>query len=337
MDLFIGIILGFVSTVVITAFLQKKKCVVQPDEVVVRMRGGLPHQIEQRSFFYLPLFEDIQIIKISPISLHFDFPKMQDHRNLPVDVSIQFQICFSVRDLLFLLKEVPDIQNALFWREQLYPIMLRILKERVPPNNSELRKIIEEVHLPFSAISIRQVEVFSAHTPLSSFDSNNIEDKKLRTAARRYFVSLEELEQYHDQIEKLLDTSSILQSKLLNRRDRIDNLHAEIVERQSFIRQYAAQLLLQTQQRFDHIQQQMRERASQLRKEAKNTSQEVMYRKIIEKEQQVLSSKVDLHEKKQSRLHQPLMQKIEKQLSGKVDMDTANQNKENQNKENPNE
>ena len=84
---------------------------------------------------------------------------------------------------------------------------------------------------------------------------------------------------------------------MLNRRDRIDNLHAEIVERQSFIRQYAAQLLLQTQQKFDHIQQQIRERASQLRKEAKNTSNEVMYRKIIDKEQQVLSSKVDLHEK----------------------------------------
>ena len=50
-------------------------------------------------------------------------------------------------------------------------------------------------------------------------------------------------------------------------RDRIDSLHAEIVERQSFIRQYAAQLLLQTQQ-IPIIQQQTR-RASQLRREAK--------------------------------------------------------------------
>jgi hypothetical protein len=328
MNLFIGIILGFVIAVVITAFLQKQKCVVQPDEVVVRMRGGLPHHIEQRSFFFLPLFEDVKIVKVSPISLHFDYPKMQDHKNIPIDVSIQFQICFSIRELLLLLKEVPDIQNALFWREQLYPIILRILKERVPPRNSELRKIIEEVHLPFSAISIRQVEVFSSHTPLSSFDPNNIEDKKLRTSARRYFVSLEELERYHDQIEKLLDTSSKLQSKLLNRRDRIDNLHAEIVERQSFIRQYAAQLLLQTQQQFDHIQQKMRERASQLRKQAQSTSQEVTYRKIIDKEQQVLSSKVDLHEKKQSRLHQPLMQKIERQLSGQEEMRKENEKDE---------
>ena len=67
---------------------------------------------------------------------------------------------------------------------------------------------------------------------------------------------------------------------------------------------------------YQHIQQQIRERASQLRKEAKNTSNEVMYRKIIDKEQQVLSSKVDLHEKKQSRLHQPLMQRLERQISG---------------------
>ena len=316
MNLFIGIILGFAIAVVAVAYLQKKRCAVQPDEVVVRMRGGLPHHIEHRSFFYVPIFEEVQVVKISPVALHFDFPKMQDHNNLPIDVSIQFQVCFSVRELLLLLKEVPDIQDALFWREQLYPILLRILKERIPPNHSDLRRIIEEVHLPFSSISIRQVEVFSAHTPLSSFDPNNIEDKKLRTAARRYFVSLEELEQYHDKIEKLLDTSSLLQSKLLNRRDRIDNLHAEIVERQSFIRQYAAQLLLQTQQRFDHIQQQIRERASQLRKEAKNTPNEVIYRKIIDKEQQVLSSKVDLHEKKQSRLHQPLMQRLERQISG---------------------
>ena len=50
--------------------------------------------------------------------------------------------------------------------------------------------------------------------------------------ARRYFVSLEELEQYHDKIEQLLDTSSLLQSKLLNRRTgSITDM--EIVERQS--------------------------------------------------------------------------------------------------------
>ena len=55
--------------------------------------------------------------------------------------------------------------------------------------NSDLRRIIEDVHLPFSSISIRQVEVFSAHTPLSSFDANNIELNA--TAAREYFVSLE--------------------------------------------------------------------------------------------------------------------------------------------------
>ena len=40
-----------------------------------------------------------------------------------------------------------------------------------------------------------------------------------------------------------------------------------------------------------------------------------MYRKIIDKEQQV-QLKVDSHEKKQSRLHQPLMQRLERQISG---------------------
>ena len=315
MDLFIGIILGFVTAFVVSALAKKQKCVVLPHEVVVRMRNGLPHSVEQRSFLYLPILEDIKIIDISPISFHFDFPKMLDYNKIPIDVSIQFQLCFSIRDILLLLREVPDIQNALFWREQLYPIILRILQERVPQHHSELRNIIEEIHVPFSGIFLRQIEVFSAHTPLSNFDSNNIEDKKLLTAARRYFVSLEQIEQYHDRIEQLLDSSSSLQSKLLHRRDRIDNLHAEIVERQSYIRQYAAQLLLQTQQKFDHIQQQIRERSSQIRKEAQNTPNEVQYRKIIDKEQQILSSKVDLHEKKQGRLHSPLMQKIEKELS----------------------
>ena len=76
MNLFIGIILGFAIAVVALAYLQKRRCVVQPDEVVIRMRGGLPHQIEQRSFFYVPIFEDVRVVKISPVALHFDFPKM---------------------------------------------------------------------------------------------------------------------------------------------------------------------------------------------------------------------------------------------------------------------
>ena len=56
MNLFIGIILGFAIAVVAIAYLQKRRCVVQPDEVVIRMRGGLPHKIEQRIFFYAPVF-----------------------------------------------------------------------------------------------------------------------------------------------------------------------------------------------------------------------------------------------------------------------------------------
>ena len=35
---------------------------------------------------------------------------MQDHNNLPIDVSIQFQVCFAVRELILLLKEVSDIR-----------------------------------------------------------------------------------------------------------------------------------------------------------------------------------------------------------------------------------